>query len=78
MKLHLLAVALATLQSALAHTLFTTLFVEDVNQGDGTCIRMSMPTDRATDPVDDLSSDDMACGKPSPLWTLLRKNQNSY
>ena len=63
MKLYLLAVVLAALQAVAGHTVFTTFFVNDVNQGDGTCVRMPMTPNNATNPVNDLASDDMACGK---------------
>ncbi|KAK2067654.1 hypothetical protein P8C59_001370 [Phyllachora maydis] len=55
------AVALATLSSA--HTVFTTLFIDDVNQGDGTCVRMPKDPNTCTDPVESLTSQDMACGR---------------
>lgn len=48
--------------NAAAHSVFTTLFVDDVNQGDGTCVRMNMNPDTTTSPINDLSSNDMACG----------------
>jgi hypothetical protein len=54
---------LAILQQAFAHTVFTTLFVNDVNQGDGTCIRMPKTPSNATYPVLNAQSWDMACGK---------------
>ncbi|CAG8954607.1 hypothetical protein HYFRA_00004526 [Hymenoscyphus fraxineus] len=57
-----LAYALVAIQPVAAHTAFTTLFINDVNQGDATCIRMFHDPQRATDPVNDLSSQDMACG----------------
>lgn len=63
MKLFSLTLALAALQTAAGHTVFTTLFVNDVDQGDGTCVRMPMTPDNATDPINDLASNDMACGK---------------
>jgi len=63
MKLYILAVALAAVQAVAGHTVFTTFFVDDINQGDGTCVRMPMTPNNATDPVNDLASDDMACGK---------------
>jgi hypothetical protein len=53
--------ALVVLQTAAAHTVFTTLYVDDVNQGDGTCVRMGMKD--PTSPVNDLTSTDMACGR---------------
>ncbi|KAI6085346.1 glycoside hydrolase family 61 protein [Hypoxylon rubiginosum] len=45
-----------------AHTVFTTLFVNDVSQGDGTCVRMNMDPQACTDPLEQVDSDDMACG----------------
>lgn len=46
-----------------AHTIFTTLYVNDVSQGDGTCVRMSDTPSTCTSPVSSITSDDMACGK---------------
>ncbi|KAL2159520.1 hypothetical protein VTH06DRAFT_2525 [Thermothelomyces fergusii] len=47
-----------------AHTTFTTLFINDVNQGDGTCIRMAKEGNVATHPLaGGLDSEDMACGR---------------
>ncbi|KAI0889069.1 glycoside hydrolase family 61 protein [Annulohypoxylon maeteangense] len=48
--------------TAEAHTTFTTLFVNDVSQGDGTCVRMSMNPQTCSYPVASIDSDDMACG----------------
>lgn len=45
------ATALTALQLATAHTVFTTLFVNDVDQGDGACVRMPMTPNNATFPV---------------------------
>ncbi|KAI1354861.1 lytic polysaccharide monooxygenase [Xylaria sp. FL0043] len=47
-----------------AHTLFTTLYVNDVKQGqgDGTCVRQNTDLAHSNSPVRDLSSDDMTCG----------------
>ncbi|XXG98412.1 hypothetical protein Hte_004735 [Hypoxylon texense] len=47
---------------ASAHTVFTTLFVNDVSQGDGTCVRMNMNPQECTNPIAGIDSDDMACG----------------
>ncbi|KAK0742164.1 glycosyl hydrolase family 61-domain-containing protein [Apiosordaria backusii] len=47
---------------ATAHTVLTTVFVNGVNQGDGTCIRMSTNPDRATFPIEGINSPNMACG----------------
>jgi hypothetical protein len=63
MKLLTLALALLVLQLIAAHSVFTTLFVDDIDQGDGTCVRMNMTPDNCTSPVNDLASNDMACGK---------------
>ncbi|CAJ2507246.1 Uu.00g084320.m01.CDS01 [Anthostomella pinea] len=46
---------------AQAHTLFTTLYINDAKQGDGTCVRQSTDIDHANSPVVDLGSDNMAC-----------------
>ncbi|KAF4634120.1 hypothetical protein G7Y89_g3989 [Cudoniella acicularis] len=62
MKLSTLTCTLAALQTAAAHTVFTTLFVNDVDQGDATCVRMPTTPSNATFPINDLSSSDMACG----------------
>ncbi len=61
MKLKL-AILLVALQAVSAHVLFTTLFVNDVNQGDGTCVRMPMTPSNATDPVNAIGDVEMACG----------------
>ena len=60
----LLGLAAYTLGLAQAHTLFTTLYINGVKQGqgDGTCVRQSTDLDHANSPVRDLLSDDMACG----------------
>ena len=63
MKLLTLALALLVLQLVAAHSVFTTLFIDDIDQGDGTCVRMNMTPDNCTSPVNDLASNDMACGK---------------
>ncbi|KAK4121601.1 lytic polysaccharide monooxygenase [Parathielavia appendiculata] len=57
-----LATAFASLSTA--HTAFTTLFIDDVNQGDGTCIRMSKEGSLSTHPIaGGLDTEDMACGR---------------
>lgn len=63
MHLNKIVLGASIVQFATAHTLFTTLFVNDVDQGDGVCIRMPANPSTATDPVEDLASNDMACGK---------------
>ncbi|OAA33959.1 Glycoside hydrolase, family 61 [Metarhizium rileyi] len=54
---------LALASAASAHTLFTTLFVDGKNQGDGTCVRMPHDSSTATGPVYPITGDDMACGR---------------
>lgn len=61
--LALVAWACYSAQLVAAHTVFTTLFVNDVSQGDGTCVRMPSDPSTATFPINDLDSDSMACGK---------------
>ncbi|THV49177.1 hypothetical protein BGAL_0208g00290 [Botrytis galanthina] len=65
MNLSLFTLALVACYSSqlvAAHTVFTTLFVNDVSQGDGTCVRMPSDPSTATFPINDLDSDSMACG----------------
>ncbi|KAL2066489.1 hypothetical protein VTL71DRAFT_2560 [Oculimacula yallundae] len=54
--------SLGALRSVAGHSVFTTLFVNDIDQGDGTCVRMPMDAHNATNPISDLSSSAMACG----------------
>ncbi|KAI6382016.1 hypothetical protein MCOR25_000895 [Pyricularia grisea] len=46
-----------------AHSVFTTLLIDNVDQGDGTCVRMPNDPGTATDPIDSITGPDMACGK---------------
>ncbi|KAI1770270.1 glycoside hydrolase family 61 protein [Hypoxylon cercidicola] len=63
MKYPTFLVAIASSSTVVnAHTVFTTLFVNDVSQGDGTCVRMNMNPQQCTDPIAGIDSDDMACG----------------
>ncbi len=63
-----LATAFASLSTA--HTVFTTLFINDVNQGDGTCVRMSKQGNVSTHPIaGGLNSPDMACGTSHSIPT---------
>lgn len=55
--------AVAAVQVANAHTLFTNFYVDGVPQGDGTCVRMSNINNEATNPIHGITGDDMACGK---------------
>ncbi|KHN97071.1 Glycoside hydrolase, family 61 [Metarhizium album ARSEF 1941] len=48
---------------ASAHTLFTTLFINGKNQGDGTCVRMPSDHVTANGPIYPITGDDMACGR---------------
>ena len=50
-------------QLASAHTAFTNFFVNGVDQGDGTAVRMSNNNQQATYPISSVTSPDMACGK---------------
>ncbi|KAI8627642.1 lytic polysaccharide monooxygenase [Xylariaceae sp. FL1651] len=61
-SLQLLGLATSLFSVAQAHTLFTTLYINDVKQGDGTCVRQSTDLQHSNSPVRDLLSDDMACG----------------
>ncbi|RWA11494.1 hypothetical protein EKO27_g3608 [Xylaria grammica] len=60
----ILGLATSLFTVANAHTLFTTLYINDVKQGqgDGTCVRQNTDLAHSNSPVRDLSSDDMACG----------------
>ena len=60
-----LLLALTTAAAVNGHTLFTNFFVDNVPQGDGTCVRMSDNIQEATFPVRPIgavTSEDMACG----------------
>ncbi|KAB5572047.1 glycosyl hydrolase family 61-domain-containing protein [Coniochaeta sp. 2T2.1] len=54
---------LGALRLATAHTVFTTLFISDVNQGDGTCVRMPHDGSTSTAPIRPITSTDMVCGR---------------
>ena len=54
--------AAGTAQLIHAHTAFTNFFVDGINQGDGTAVRMSNDNAKATFPLPDITSPDMACG----------------
>ncbi|PNY23123.1 endo-beta-1,4-glucanase D [Tolypocladium capitatum] len=58
-----LAAVLGLASVANAHTLFTTLFINGKNQGDGTCVRMPHDGATANGPVEPVTSEDMACGR---------------
>lgn len=59
-KAALLSLALS--QTTRAHTTFTNFFVDGVDQGNGTCVRMSNVMGQQTFPLASITSDDMACG----------------
>lgn len=54
-----------------AHTVFSGISINGVNQGDGTCIRMPKDPQTASHWIEDpYASPDMACGpSPSPQPT---------
>lgn len=54
---------LIAISTTTAHTVFTTLFINDANQGDGTCVRMPLNGSTSTYPVEPITSTDMACGR---------------
>lgn len=63
LKLAGLVFTVAAITSSVdAHSLFTTLYVNNVNQGDGTCIRMPKDSRTATNPVTDFNDNAMVCG----------------
>lgn len=59
----ILATLVAFSTTASAHTSFTTLLINGVNQGDGTCVRQPAVPQTATFPITDLASPDMICGR---------------
>lgn len=71
-KATLLSLALS--QTTRAHTTFTNFFVDGVDQGNGTCVRMSNVMGQQTFPLASIISDDMACGTFNlvlSLWLLI-------
>ena len=54
--------ALPFLSWAAAHTVFTTLYVDGENQGDGVCVRMNNDPAKVNFPVEPLTSKAIACG----------------
>jgi dihydroorotase len=74
MLISIILLAIASLQAVLAHTVFTTLFIDDVNQGDATCVRMPTVGATCTAPIIDLTSNDMACGKVAPFYYFKETN----
>ncbi|TLD31181.1 hypothetical protein PspLS_02847 [Pyricularia sp. CBS 133598] len=58
-----LGVATAFASVINAHSVFTTLLIDNVDQGDGTCVRMPNDPGTATDPIASITGNDMACGR---------------
>ena len=54
--------SLAWIQSINAHTVFTNFFVDGVDQGNGTCVRMSNVMGQQNFPIASITGGDMACG----------------
>ncbi len=63
MRISTVILAAVGLSAVTAHSIFTTLFIDDVNQGDATCVRMPMDGATSTSPITDLTSNDMTCSK---------------
>lgn len=62
-KAGLLLVLTSALSLAVdGHSLFTNLYVNNENQGDGTCVRMPLNNEKSTYPVRDLNDNAMVCG----------------
>ncbi|ORY18295.1 glycosyl hydrolase family 61-domain-containing protein [Clohesyomyces aquaticus] len=61
MKTQSLLLALAAAPATLAHTVWTDFYVNGVAQGDGVAMRMRNDPEHASDPLSDLSSNDLAC-----------------
>jgi Auxiliary Activity family 9 (formerly GH61) len=53
---------IAIISQVAAHSGMSNFYVNGVNQGDAVCVRMNKNPDLWTNPVNDLSSTDMACG----------------
>ncbi|KAF2658734.1 lytic polysaccharide monooxygenase [Lophiostoma macrostomum CBS 122681] len=61
MKTQSLLLALGAVPAALAHTVFTDFYVNGVAQGDGVAMRMRLDPAKASFPLENLSSNDLAC-----------------
>ena len=61
--IEIIILAAGTALFASAHTTFTNFFVDGVDQGDGTAVRMSNNIPQATYPLPNITTADMACGK---------------
>jgi len=62
MRISTANIILLTAGTVQAHTAFTNFFVDGVDQGDGTAVRMSSNLPQATFPLPNLNTPDMACG----------------
>jgi hypothetical protein len=62
MRIFRCLLALAALPAIQAHTLFSTFYVNGNPQGNGTCLRQPIDPDTATNPLQVLTSTDLACG----------------
>ena len=62
-KIKVILIVAGSVQYGNAHTAFTNFFVDGVDQGDGTAVRMSNNSAQATFPIDSVASPNMACGK---------------
>ncbi|KAL9129031.1 MAG: hypothetical protein Q9217_002401, partial [Psora testacea] len=62
LRVNVIWLAAGTAQLAKAHTALTNFFIDGVNQGDGTAVRMSNNMGKATFPINSITSPDMACG----------------
>lgn len=63
MKLFFALATALLARTASAHTVFSTVFVNDQRVGDGTCVRMDKDGTSATAPIEGLTGNDMACGR---------------
>ena len=61
--INLIFLFLGTVQLVQSHTAFTNFFVNGVDQGDGTAVRISNILSQATFPIPSVTSPYMACGK---------------
>jgi hypothetical protein len=62
LNMKFLATVLGLAFAVNAHTLFTTLFIDGENQGDGTCVRQPNDASKANSPIYPITGDVMACG----------------
>ena len=62
-NIRLLLVGAGLLSATQAHTVFTTLYVNGITHGDGVSVRMNMDPSHVVDYIQNITSNDMACGK---------------